>query len=111
MPDGQSASLYDQYRRLEDLIRWLAGKWGANNPAFPDRDPLTGQSLPGNVALSQTWYQVVRGGQRCPSCDGAGHHYQRTGDDDVVYLELCDVCDGAGYTRSPGPPDEEEPGD
>lgn len=98
--------------RVLDLVRWLAAKWGDNNPAFPDRDPMTGQSLDGNAELSQTWYRVVRGGYRCGCCVGTGHHYRYTDDADVVHLELCDVCDGAGFTSSPEyQPDEAEPGD
>ena len=98
--------------RCVDLIRWLAAKWGDNNPQFPERDPMTGQALEGNAELSATWYRVVRGGIRCDGCDGAGHHYLFTDDADVVHLELCATCGGIGYTRSAGiSPDEEEPGD
>ena len=101
-----------ELNRVLDLVRWLAAKWGDNNPAFPDRDPMTGQSLDGNAELSATWYRVVRGGYRCGCCVGTGHHYRYTDDADVVHLELCDVCDGAGFTSSPEyQPDEAEPGD
>lgn len=84
--------------RLTDLLRWLAAKWGDNNPLFPDRDPSSGQPLPGNVELSRTWYRVIRGGVRCGSCEGSGHFYWDTDIDGVVHLRLCDSCEGRGYT-------------
>lgn len=99
-------------RRVEDLVRWLAAKWGPNNPQFPDLDPITGQALPGNVELRDTWYRVVRDGWRCENCEGAGHHYLYTDDADVVHLELCAQCAGRGYVTSTGTiPEEQEPGD
>lgn len=100
-------------RRIEpylELIRWLAAKWADNNPEFPDRDPLTGQRLEGNERLARTWYEVVRGGWRCPECLGSGVHYLTTSDAGVVHLERCSTCDGLGFTQSPPSGDEERPG-
>lgn len=84
---------------LEDLVKWFALKWGDQNPEFPESDPVTGQLLPGNIELSNTWYAVVRDGTKCPVCRGSKysgvHEVQR----DVVELTICANCDGQGFIK------------
>jgi hypothetical protein len=91
--------LADIIRRYEDLIKWFAAKWDDQNPEFPDVDPVTNQLLPGNVELSETWFMVVRGGERCPVCKGARYETAREVERGVVELTVCEHCEGRGFIK------------
>ena len=82
---------------LRDLVTWLAIKYDARNPKFPELDPMTGQRLEGNARLSRTWYRWVRGGVKCERCDGAGFFLTATDDPDVGTLRPCEPCAGRGW--------------
>jgi hypothetical protein len=85
---------------LSDLVAWLALKYGARNPQFPDVDPTTGQRLNENVRLSRTWYRWVRHGVKCDECDGAGHFLLPSDDPDVGTLRPCEPCAGRGWIEA-----------
>jgi hypothetical protein len=46
--------------RLEKLIRWLARSYGDNEPVWHFQT-FSGNELPDNIELADTWRRVVRG--------------------------------------------------
>ena len=87
-----------------NLIRWFALKYDTNNPVFAYRDPMSGQDLPANQALSKTWFEVVRGGVVCDNCEGIGAVLFETGEPGILRREFCEVCTGLGYHKVAGTP-------
>lgn len=85
--------------RYENLIKWFALKWDDQNPQFPEVDLVTGKALPENVQLSRTWYDVVRDGARCEVCKGAGYSRSVERGRDVVELTICVLCGGKGFLK------------
>ncbi len=95
--DDEKFRLSEALKDVADLVRWLALKYEARNPKFPETDPMSGQALPGNARLSRAWYRWVRGGTKCTACDGAGFFVHETDDPDVGTLTYCEPCGGRGW--------------
>lgn len=62
--DGADAELVAELvayaLRLKKLILWLARAYDQNDPIWQYQDPRTGQELPENRELAETWFEVVR---------------------------------------------------
>ena len=113
-PFAYSLFLEEKLRQARDLIKWFSLRWGADHdPLFPWRDPVTHADLPENRRLQDTWYEVVRGGVVCESCEGTGGTRISADQDRVFTFEACSACQGPGYfvTSSGDEPQEQGPGD
>jgi len=51
--------IQQEIERLKRLIRWLARTYGDNDPTF-HYQTFSGNPLPENVELMETWTKVVR---------------------------------------------------
>ena len=90
-------------REARDLITWFSRKWGDDHdPLFPWRDEMTGQDLPGNRLLADTWYEVVRGGIVCEVCEGTRGKRKSTDVERVYTFDACEACQGQGFIKSEG---------
>ena len=90
--------LETKLRQARDLIMWFSRKWGDDlDPLFPWRDEYTQSDLPGNVALSRTWYEIVRDGAPCEACEGTRGKRVATDQDRVFTFEPCVECGGRGF--------------
>ena len=94
--------------KRDRLIAWFAAKYESKNPMCALTDPMTGQPLPANRELSDTWFDVVRHGTRCDACEGAGVEHYPTDQPGVFTLAWCANCKGFGFTKSTGQPEEQE---
>lgn len=80
------------------LIEWYSKKWGEDyDPLFPWRDEYTRQDLPGNRKLADTWYELVRGGTVCETCEGTRGVRTPTEQERVFTFTPCEVCGGRGF--------------
>ena len=95
--------LEKKLREARDLITWFSRKWGDDHdPLFPWRDEMSGQDLPGNRLLADTWYEVVRGGLVCEVCEGTRGRRKSTDVERVYTFDACEACQGQGFIKSEG---------
>ena len=88
-------------REAQLLVLWFSRKWGNDHdPMFPWRDDMSGQELPENRALCDTWYEIVRHGVVCEACEGSRGVRQHTNQDRVFTFDPCVACGGRGFTTS-----------
>lgn len=80
------------------LVEWFSRKWGDNlDPLFPWRDEFTHTDLPGNRQLADTWYEIVRHGLVCETCEGTRGTLTPTAQERVSTFMPCPACGGMGY--------------
>lgn len=90
--------LEEKLRRCVELVEWFSLKWGDDkDPLFPWMDEMTGQTLEGNIRLAHTWYEIVRHGTPCATCQGTRGRRLATDQERVFTFEPCDACGGRGF--------------